>query len=151
MGRMWDADEEEPAARRGRRRALLGLAAAMLAAALLALVVASAGAINATQAIATVAGTGTAGFAGDGGPAVAAQLDSPTGLDVDPPGGATAANPGLYIVDRQNHRIRRVDTLGVITTVAGTGAPGFTGDGGPAAQAQLNEPAGIALDADGNL
>jgi sugar lactone lactonase YvrE len=148
---MRHADGDGPARSRRRRRALLGLAGAIVAAVLLALLAASATAVNATQAIATVAGTGTAGFAGDGGAAVAAQLDSPTGLDVDPPGGATAANPGLYIVDRQNNRIRRVDTAGVITTVAGTGAPGYSGDGGPAAQAQLNEPAGVALDAQGNL
>jgi sugar lactone lactonase YvrE len=146
-----DGTRTEPALSRRLRRALLGLAGLVAAAVLLALLAASATAVNATQAIATVAGTGTAGFGGDGGPAVGALLDSPTGLDVDPPGGATAANPGLYIVDRQNNRIRRVDTAGVITTVAGTGAPGYSGDGGPATQAQLNEPAGVALDAQGNL
>jgi sugar lactone lactonase YvrE len=95
--------------------------------------------------ITTVAGSGTAGFAGDGGPATAAQLSEPPGVAVDPAG-------NLFIADRLNHRVRMVaaDT-GIITTVAGTGTAGFGGDGGPATGARLSVPRGVALDASGNL
>ena len=84
------------------------------------------------------------GFAGDGGPAVAAPLNLPYDVAVDGAG-------NLYITDRNNHRIRRVDSTGTITTIAGTGKDGFSGDGGPAIQAQLRDPAGVALDGAGNL
>jgi uncharacterized protein (TIGR03437 family) len=94
--------------------------------------------------ITTVAGTGAAGGGGDGGPAVQAQLDSPAGLAVDGEG-------NLYIAERGGHRIRRIDRAGKISTVAGSGRPGAAGDGGPAVQAQLNFPAGVAVDRDGNL
>ncbi len=97
--------------------------------------------INDDETIATVAGDGTAGYSGDGGPATAAQLDSPSGVAAD-------ATGNLYIADTDNHRIRKVDALGIITTVAGDGT---AGDGGPAAAAQLNSPSGVAVDADGNL
>ncbi|MFQ5450827.1 MAG: hypothetical protein ACE5E9_09365 [Nitrospinaceae bacterium] len=90
------------------------------------------------------AGTGSSGYKGDGGPAVEAQLRTPAGLVVDKQG-------NLYIADRENHVIRKVDTRGIITTVAGMGTAGFSGDGGPATQAQFNLPSGVALDSKGNL
>ena len=94
--------------------------------------------------ITTVAGIGREGYSGDGGPATIAQLNSPVGVAVDPAG-------NLYVAERYNHRVRKVDRSGVITTVAGTGAQGFSGDGGPAVAARLDEPADVALDAAGNL
>lgn len=94
--------------------------------------------------IQTVAGTGTPGFSGDGGPAVEAQLDSPSAVAVD-------ASGNLYLADVRNNRIRRVDSSGIISTVAGNGMAGFGGDGGLAAEAQLNQPLGITLDNQGNL
>jgi DNA-binding beta-propeller fold protein YncE len=98
----------------------------------------------ATRMITTVAGTGEGGFAGDGGPAVAAQLDDPKGVVVGPAG-------DLYIADSANDRIRRVDPSGTIITIAGTGETGFSGDGGPAVAARLNGPRSLALDGAGNL
>ncbi|MCZ1014464.1 RICIN domain-containing protein [Streptomyces noursei] len=94
--------------------------------------------------ISTVVGTGVAGFGGDGGPAVSAQLKNPYGLAVD---GAGA----LYVADAANHRIRKVATDGKISTFAGTGTAGFGGDGGPAASAQLKYPVGIVADSAGAL
>jgi sugar lactone lactonase YvrE len=95
--------------------------------------------------VTTVAGNGVEGFAGDNGPATAAQLDSPAGLALDSAG-------DLFIADSHNHRIREVSSAtGTITTIAGTGAPGFSGDGGPAKAAQLDLPTALALDASGNL
>ncbi|MBZ5580784.1 MAG: hypothetical protein LAQ30_01025 [Acidobacteriia bacterium] len=93
--------------------------------------------------ISTFAGSGTAGSGGDGGPAASAQLNAPAGLAVD-------ASGNLYIADSGNHRIRKVSG-GAITTVAGTGAQGYGGDGGPAANAQLNTPQAVAVDDSGNL
>jgi sugar lactone lactonase YvrE len=96
-------------------------------------------------AITTVAGTGAAGFSGDGGAAASAQLNAPAAVAVD-------ADGNLYIVDQGNNRLRVVVAgTGRITTVAGTGAAGFSGDGGAAASAQLNAPAAVAVDARGNL
>jgi sugar lactone lactonase YvrE len=93
----------------------------------------------------TIAGTGTQGFGGDGGPATAAQLDSPQGLALD-------ANQDLYIADTHNHRIRKLNlTTGQITTIAGTGTAGSRGDNGPAVAAQLNLPTALALDTNQNL
>ncbi|MFH8594925.1 NHL repeat-containing protein [Streptomyces rimosus] len=92
----------------------------------------------------TVAGSGTAGFSGDGGPATAASLNSPKGLGVDSAG-------NLYIGDQDNHRIRKVDTHGVITTVAGNGSPGYVRDGIPATETRLNGAEGSVVDDDGNL
>ena len=90
----------------------------------------------------TVAGNGTQGFGGDNGPATSAQLQ-PWGVAVDSSG-------SLYIADSPNHRIRKV-LNGVITTVAGNGMPGFSGDNGPATNAQLYYPYGVAVDASGNV
>jgi hypothetical protein len=94
--------------------------------------------------ITTVAGNGSPGFAGDGGPASAALLSAPIGVAVDAAG-------TLYIADRGNYRIRKVDAGGTITTVAGNGTPGFSGDGGAAPSARLNSPYDVALDTVGNL
>jgi hypothetical protein len=151
--------------------------------------------------ITTVAGTGQAGFAGDGGPAAAAQLAFPSGVVVDNAGHlyiadldnqrvrmvgpegmirtvAGGGNPAdglgdgglatearldsptqlaldgagnLFVADTRHHRIRRVGPVGIISTVAGTGKAGFSGDGGPATQAELSGPAGLAMDKAGNL
>ena len=97
-----------------------------------------------TGIITTVAGTG-GGYSGDGGAATAAQLRTPLAVVVD-----TGGN--LFIADTQNHRIRRVDFLtGIITTVAGNGVGGFSGDGGPATATALWNPSGVAIDGAGNL
>jgi hypothetical protein len=151
--------------------------------------------------ISTVAGTGQAGFAGDGGPATAAQLNVPISVILDEAGRlyiadlvnhrvrmvgpdgtirtiAGGGNPAdglgdgglatearlsfpsdvaldgagnLFIADNRNRRIRRVGPVGIISTVAGTGEGGFTGDGGPALQAKLSGPLGLAMDKAGNL
>jgi len=93
--------------------------------------------------IATVAGIGTFGFSGDNGPATSAQLDYPGGVAVDSAG-------NCYIADTGNHRIRKVSG-GVITTVAGNGTLGFSGDNGPATSAQLGYPGGVAVDSAGDL
>lgn len=98
-----------------------------------------------TGIVTTVAGTGTTGYSGDGGPALAAQLNSPQRLAIDSVG-------NIYIADAGNNVVRRVDaSSGIITTVAGTGVGGFRGDGGPATSAQLRKPRGVALDGDGIL
>jgi uncharacterized repeat protein (TIGR02543 family) len=95
--------------------------------------------------ITTVAGTGTLGFSGDGGPATAANIYSPFSIAVDAAG-------NLYIADTYNYRIRRVDAVtGIITTVAGTGVQGYGGDGGPATAALIDAPHDIAVDAAGNI
>ncbi len=94
--------------------------------------------------IQTIAGKGEKGETGDGGKAVEAKLNSPTGVAVDAAG-------NVYIADQMNHRIRKVDKDGVITTVAGTGLPGYSGNGGLATRAQLFYPCCIALDKQGNL
>jgi sugar lactone lactonase YvrE len=101
--------------------------------------------IDAAGVITTVAGTGTAGHSGDGGPATAAQFDRPRTLAFGPAG-------VLYVLEDEGHRIRRVDPVaGLITTVAGTGREGFSGDGGPAVLARLDTPRGLAADRLGNL
>ncbi|HTS29083.1 MAG TPA: IPT/TIG domain-containing protein [Bryobacteraceae bacterium] len=97
-----------------------------------------------TGIITTVAGTGFAGFSGDGGPAINAQLNSPTGVAVDAAG-------NLYIADKLNFRIRMVSTSGIITTIAGKAASGYSGDGGPATSATLRFPTGVAVDSSGNV
>ncbi|HWY10459.1 MAG TPA: T9SS type A sorting domain-containing protein [Bacteroidia bacterium] len=100
--------------------------------------------VNTAGVISTFAGTGVAGFNGDGGNATAAQLNSPYGIAVD-----TSGN--LYISDLGNNRIRKVNKLGVISTFAGTGVAGFSGDGSTAAAAQLNNPIGVAVDVSANV
>ena len=95
-------------------------------------------------AINTVAGSGTAGFGGDGGAATSAQLNIPAGLAVDGAG-------NLYIADFSNNRVRKVTSGGIITTLAGNGLAGYSGDGGAAANAQLTTPAGVATDSSGNV
>jgi sugar lactone lactonase YvrE len=95
--------------------------------------------------ISTVAGNSLSGFVGDGGPATAAKLNSPNGVAVDSAG-------NLFISDTNNNVIREViKSTGVITTVAGNNTSGFTGDGGPATAARLNQPEGIAVDSAGNI
>ena len=94
--------------------------------------------------ITTIAGTGERGYAGDGGPAVEAQLLAPSAVALD-------ASGSLYIAEVAGHRVRKIDTTGTISTVAGTGTAGSEGDGGPAVEAQLNWPAALALDAAGNI
>ncbi|MFZ0932686.1 MAG: hypothetical protein WA015_00105, partial [Bryobacteraceae bacterium] len=100
--------------------------------------------VDATGIITTFAGTGTAGFSGDGGPATAAQLNLPYGLAVDAAG-------YVYIADLGSDRVRRVGPDGTIVTIAGTGVKGYSGDGGPANAAQLFTPRNVAVDATGNL
>lgn len=97
-----------------------------------------------TGIISTVAGTGAAGFSGDGGPAALAQLKTPYSIDFDGSG-------NLYIADRDNNRVRKMDTSGNISTVAGTGAVGYSGDGGPATAADMWSPIGLTVDDDGTL
>jgi streptogramin lyase len=93
----------------------------------------------------TVAGSGTKGYAGDSGPAIKAQLNEPYEVRFDRAG-------NMLFVEMRSHVVRRVDAKsGTISTVAGTGQPGFGGDGGPATKAQLNIPHSIALDQDDNL
>ena len=95
--------------------------------------------------ISTVAGTGNAGYSGDGSAATSAKLNQPLGLALDSAG-------NLYISDYGNHVVRMVNPTGNISTVAGSSAgPGYSGDIGPATSAQLNQPAGLALDSAGNL
>jgi sugar lactone lactonase YvrE len=93
--------------------------------------------------VTTVAGTGEQGFAGDGGPATSALLDSPAGVAVDAAG-------NIYIADTHNQRVRKVNN-GTISTIAGITAAGFSGDGGAATSAQLSNPSALAVDASGNL
>jgi sugar lactone lactonase YvrE len=100
--------------------------------------------VSTSGTITTVAGNGTPGFSGDGGPATNASLFNPSGVAVDAAG-------NLYIADTTNSRVRKVSTSGTITTVAGNGTPGFSGDGGPATNASLVYPSGVAVDAAGNL
>lgn len=98
-----------------------------------------------TGRITTVAGNGRPGFSGDGGPATAASLKTPHEVRFDSDG-------NMYVVERDNHCVRRIDRrTRVITTTAGSGTPGFSGDGGPALKAQLRQPHSIAFDSSGNL
>jgi sugar lactone lactonase YvrE/PKD repeat protein len=98
----------------------------------------------ATNIITTVAGTGDCGFSGDNGPATSALLDGPSGIVV-------LADGTMYICDMWNDRVRKVSPTGTITTFAGTGTTGYSGDGGPATSAKLSAPAGVAVDATGRV
>lgn len=100
--------------------------------------------VNNSGTISTFAGSSSNGFSGDGGPASSALLDDPRSLTIDSVG-------NLFIADHGNHRIRKIDTGGTITTIAGTGVRGFSGDGGAATSAALNEPQGVAVDLAGNV
>ena len=100
--------------------------------------------ISTSGIITTVAGTGTAGYNGDNIPATTAQLNTPNGIALD-------ASGNLYIGDFYNSRIRKINTSGIITTVAGTGTPGFSGDGSAATAAQLYWPCGLWVDLIGNI
>ena len=100
--------------------------------------------VNTSGIITTVAGSGTQGFSGDGGPATNASLRYPSGV-------ATDASGNLYIADTSDARIRKVDIGGIITTVAGNGTSSYSGDGGSATNASLSSPSDLALDQSGNL
>jgi hypothetical protein len=100
--------------------------------------------VDATGRIQTVAGNGTAGYSGDGGPAGSAALRQPWGV-------AATADNGFLIADHDNNVVRKVDAAGTIRTVAGTGRGGFSGDGGPPTAAQLFNPAAVAATADGGF
>jgi DNA-binding beta-propeller fold protein YncE len=98
-----------------------------------------------TKKISVVAGNGTKGYSGDGGPAKSAQLAAPHEVRFDSKG-------NLYVDERDNAIIRRVDMKsGIISTVAGSGMPGYAGDGGPATKGKFNQPHGIVLDRNDNL
>jgi uncharacterized protein (TIGR03437 family) len=92
----------------------------------------------------TIAGNGNASYFGDGAPAILGSVNQPEGVAVDPLG-------NVYIADTLDHAVRMVTPDGVITTLAGNGNPGYSGDGGPANLAHLNQPRGVAVDASGNV
>src|SRR5438067_10578539 len=101
--------------------------------------------LAAAQTAERIAGTGVAGFSGDGGPGVQAQINNPYGLTIGPDG-------ALYFCEIGNHRVRRLDLKsGIISTAAGSGEKGYAGDGGPALAASLNEPYEVAFDTAGNM
>lgn len=101
--------------------------------------------VAATGVITTLAGTGAAGYSGDGGPAVDARLNGPAGMAVDSSG-------NLFIADSGNNVVRKVTAAtGIVSTVAGNGGAGYSGDGGPASSAALHAPHGVAVDSSGNL
>ncbi len=100
--------------------------------------------VDSAGIITTIAGTGTSGFSGDGGPATNAMIYGPTAITKDVAG-------NIYFSDAENVRIRKINTSGIISTIAGTGITGFLGDGGPSTAAQIHEPFGIATDLYGNL
>jgi sugar lactone lactonase YvrE len=100
--------------------------------------------VNTAGIITTIAGTGTAGFSGDGGPATAAQISGPNGVYPDGAG-------NVYIADYGGNRIRMVNTAGIISTVAGNGTAGYSGDGGQGTAAEINAPTGVCSDGAGNV
>ncbi len=100
--------------------------------------------IDTSGIITTIAGNGTLGYGGDGGPATAAELYEPQGLNVD-------ASGNIYISDEDNDRIRKISASGIISTIAGDGTFGFSGDGGPATDAVFHSPCSVSLDNAGNM
>ena len=93
-----------------------------------------------TSTISTIAGTGVAGYSGDNGPALSARLNQPSDVCPDPSG-------NIFIADTQNHLVRKINTSGVISRIAGTPqSPGNSGDNGSGLSAQLNQPSGFSLD-----
>src|SRR4029077_17218504 len=100
--------------------------------------------VSAAGTITTVAGTGTASFSGDAGPATAATMNDPAGV-------AAEADGSFAIADLNNNRVRFVSAAGTTSTIAGTGAAGFGGDGGPGTSAALNQPARVAVSATGEV
>jgi trimeric autotransporter adhesin len=100
--------------------------------------------VDPTHKVRVYAGTGVSGYYGDGGQAISAQLHSPAGLTIDPDG-------NLLFADGNNHRVRKITPQGIITTIAGNGTAGWTGDGFAATQATLNGPSGLGFDNLGNL
>ncbi len=100
--------------------------------------------VNTAGIISTIAGDGFANFSGDGNPAINSEINNPGGVAVDDSG-------NIYIGDAGNNRVRRINTSGIINTIAGIGVPGFGGDGFPAINAQLNSPQGVAVDDSGNV
>ena len=97
------------------------------------------------QIITTYAGNGTPTYAGDGGPATSASFNDPIGIAIDAAG-------NIYVADLNNNRIRKINkTTGIISTVAGNGTAGFSGDGGLAVSASLNNPSGVCVDNAGNI
>ena len=100
--------------------------------------------VNTTGIISTIAGNGTFGYTGDGGPATSSELSDPTGIAVDRHG-------NIFICDNNNHCIRKIDTNGTIHTIAGTGTPGFNGNNIAATSAQLAFPDDVAVDTMGNV
>jgi sugar lactone lactonase YvrE len=100
--------------------------------------------VDLSGTINTIAGTGFNGYGGDGGPATAAAVYSPHGVAFDNSG-------NLLICDNLNNRIRKIDAGGIITTIAGTGMPGHSGDGGPATLSTMSQPYGITVDISGNI
>jgi sugar lactone lactonase YvrE len=101
--------------------------------------------VTPSGSVTPVAGTGKEGFSGDGGPATEARIST------EYAGTAVDAKGNLYIAQYDYHVVRKVDTNGIITTIAGTGKPGFSGDGGPATKAQLNGPTTVGIDGEGNI
>ena len=100
--------------------------------------------IDRNGAISTIAGTGVRGFSGDGGPAKSARLNIPTAVALGPDG-------SIYVAEAGNYRVRRIDASGTISTFAGNGTQGFSGDGGPAIDARLHSPSGLAVGVDGSV
>jgi hypothetical protein len=100
--------------------------------------------VNSKGIINTIAGDGTGGYFGDGGSATSAEINGPEGVAVD-------ASGNVYIGDAENQRIRKISTTGIITTIAGNGTKGYSGDGGLAANAELYYPDGIAVDDSGSI
>jgi hypothetical protein len=100
--------------------------------------------VSITGIISTFAGTGISGYSGDGGPAIAAKFNFPVNVGVD-------SSNNVYVVEGNNSAIRKIDASGTITTIAGNGTSGFSGDGGPATAAKVNYPSAVAFDTLGNM